>query len=332
MTIASPPVPTISPATLASSRANATQAEQIPESPSVATVAVAVRHSDDGSAFGVACGDFSVAVVGDADRSEMAALIDAFEFILVHPHFEGQHIDILVANEGFASAVAALLAAWPHINIVTVPGSGYLMHRAGRMAHRILHPESAEDEPAVALADMPRLTCATDGSAGYARNPLGAYAWITESGEHGGAVIGNVSARVAELAAVTALIEAMPAARPLRVLIDCREVLNLVNSLNMTVACGSEDFSSMIAPWNGRYAHRLIAALAGRDVIFEKVAAHDGHPLNETADSLAVYLRRVEQMKIPGEVAASVVDRIVAEGLWAWSESEANRKRGPLSA
>lgn len=294
----------------------------------VATVAISATVGPSGSAFGIACLDFSAAVLHDQPRSAMHTLIDAFEYVLMHPHFLGLHIDVLVADEGFASAVAALLPAWPHVSVVTVGTQGYLVARASNTARALLDPHRGIDEVGGEEAEPPttsRLTCATDGSAGYARHPAASFGWVTESGESGwGIVCGAASARAAEFAAVTDLLTQMPPARPLRVLIDCREVLDIVRAAHHSVSVGTARAHGAaglrVSAWNERYVTRLMALLPGRDVEFVKVRGHDGHPLNECADRLSRYARRTHQMGVSDAVAKPVFERIVAEGMWAWSD------------
>jgi ribonuclease HI len=131
------------------------------------------------------------------------------------------------------------------------------------------------------------LVAATDGSCLGNPGP-GGWAWVTEDGRESAMAARRTTNNRMELMAVLQLLEAIHGDEdPLIVQTDSAYVVGI--------------FTEWLAGWRERgmrtsrkqpvgnvdLIDRIASALDGRDVRFEKVRGHAGHPLNERADALA---------------------------------------------
>lgn len=136
------------------------------------------------------------------------------------------------------------------------------------------------------LSNSRRLTVATDGS-GETRGGPGGWGWTTKDGRYQWGSDPNTTHQVMELTAVLELLCAFPQDQPLLIQADSlyviktfTEWLPVWRQLNMRRPGGKE------------VAHRELietidGLLTGRDICWEKVKSHSGHPLNDMADCLA---------------------------------------------
>lgn len=131
-----------------------------------------------------------------------------------------------------------------------------------------------------------RTTAATDG--GCIGNPgPGGWAWITEDGRQGYASAKHTTNNRMELRAILELLKAVSPLEPLTIQTDSQYAMNV--------------FTKWLPQWKAKGMRTgrnkkvenqdLILAIenemTARDVVFEWVRGHVGHPLNEEADRLA---------------------------------------------
>ena len=162
---------------------------------------------------------------------------------------------------------------------------------------------------------------ATDGSVG--REPRGGWfagwGWISDEGfADAGPLRGVREPTVAELKAVAQACAAVPAGRPLVVLTDSRVAVEMVRRLAAGVA---PELVATLVP--RRYLTITLKLLAGVQrrldagpLTVQWVKGHAGHPLQETADRLAVLGRRRYQAGLD-DVAA--LTRAIADEFCASS-------------
>jgi ribonuclease HI len=131
-----------------------------------------------------------------------------------------------------------------------------------------------------------RVIVATDGSCLGNPGP-GGWAWAGEDGRQDSGGHAVTTNNLMELRAVYEVLGAHPASTPLLIQADSQYVINIFTRwIRGWMARGW--LTADRKPVANREAIELIAErLAGRDVIFEHVKGHSGHPLNERVDALA---------------------------------------------
>ncbi|MXX00547.1 MAG: ribonuclease HI [Acidimicrobiia bacterium] len=136
------------------------------------------------------------------------------------------------------------------------------------------------------VSKLNRVTVATDGS-GETRGGPGGWGWAAEDGPYQWGGDPHTTHQVMELTAVLELLRVFPPDQPLSIQADSIYVI--------------KTFTEWLPVWrkNGmrgsggkEVAHRELietidGLLNGRDICWEKVKSHSGHPLNDMADSLA---------------------------------------------
>ncbi len=131
-----------------------------------------------------------------------------------------------------------------------------------------------------------RVVLATDGSC--LRNPgPGGWAWATEDGRQGSGGHADTTNNLMELRAVYEALGAFPSDTPLLIQADSMYVINIFTRwLSGWQAKGWKTAAKK--PVLNREAIEMIAErLDDRDVRWEHVKGHSGHPLNELVDTLA---------------------------------------------
>lgn len=142
----------------------------------------------------------------------------------------------------------------------------------------------------------PMLRVATDGSSLGNPGP-GGWAWVTEDGKEDWAGARNSTNNRMELRAVIEALESLSSGE-LTIVTDSEYVVNV--------------FTQWLEGWRSRgmrtsrgkpvenqdLIERAARLLEGRDVEFEWVRGHAGHPLNERADKLANDAARRAQLKL----------------------------------
>jgi ribonuclease HI len=159
------------------------------------------------------------------------------------------------------------------------------------------------------------LTLACDSSRGKGRNVNGC-GWVLAYANGADAVVGTYTAvserggiRAGELAAIRRGLQSTLNLHPvlregtgdLTVLTDSRAALDLLERVRAEADITGEDADSVSE------CRRILGSARGISISFEWVRGHDGHPLNEIADRLAVLARRNREMDVDDFTHARMV-------------------------
>lgn len=134
-------------------------------------------------------------------------------------------------------------------------------------------------------APQPPLVIAVDGS--RSRSGEGSWAWIDDTGRWDSFAGRFPSPLQAELSAIAGALRSAPAGRALRILCDSRSAIHHARR-----ALAHEKTESTLTNDDARALGAITRDGAARDVQLEWVKGHNGHPLNDRADRLAVHARR----------------------------------------
>jgi ribonuclease HI len=159
----------------------------------------------------------------------------------------------------------------------------------------------------VARVTLPHMAAATDGSFNRGKFAGGGCGWIREDGAHGSFAIRCGSVLDTEVFAVHALLRASKKIR-LTISVDSQPAIHLMTKAETFPHSASKRLISAVTEI------REMLAATGSRLIW--VRGHNGHPLNEGADRLAVVARRHE-LGVDGDVTREIVGRIVEETIAA---------------
>lgn len=207
----------------------------------------------------------------------------------------GEPTDLYLVMDDAPAAVGVrdLLAPIAWLRVYAQAGS--LGLDAYDVAMALVAPPAAPAQPRITR----RITVATDGSC--SRRAMG-MAWATEDGRFNAQATarGPRCALTAELHAIHLALKAFPYGQSLRLLVDSRSAIKVVEEArNGRVA-------NAVTGHTYHLATALTALLHDHDVSVSWVKGHNGHPLNETADRLAVAARRGLELQQP-EIARDLV-------------------------
>ncbi|MCC3292544.1 RNase H family protein [Arthrobacter sp. zg-Y1110] len=150
------------------------------------------------------------------------------------------------------------------------------------------------------------LTIACDSSRGKGRTVNGC-GWVLAYSNGADPVIGSYTSvsthggiRAGELAAIRRGLQSTLSLHPilregvgsLKVLTDSKPALDLLDRVSRDAHDAFDDSDSVSE------CRRILGSARGINISFEWVRGHDGHPLNELADRLAVLSRRNREMKV----------------------------------
>ena len=144
-----------------------------------------------------------------------------------------------------------------------------------------------------------RLMVATDASVGTGRGSAG-LACVDERGREITKRLRSRDVLYCELRAIKLAIRHF--AGPLQILTDSQSAVGLITNPNHR-AC----------PRSQALVEQIRELIAARDVSIEWVRGHDGHPLNEAADRLAMAARRARELSMPAHVARQIRRQIVRD-------------------
>lgn len=172
--------------------------------------------------------------------------------------------------------------------------------------------EEPKEKPKVAnkFSKLPRLTAATDASMRVGQGEVASIAWVAEDGRHGGKCItvGVNNVLFAEMWAIHFMLLHINKGQKLLVQSDSQRALSLIRD-RRTFLDNSQHYDSKLI----EVLDALDKELAPRDVLFSWVKAHDGHPLNETADKIAKFKRVTHEKGV--EADYTELDAILLEGI-----------------
>ena len=163
------------------------------------------------------------------------------------------------------------------------------------------------------------ITAATDGSHRI-NTSSGGWGYATDAGQYGCGRCKTSNSLVAELVAIYRLLLDVHPSNPLIILTDSRGAI-----------CAIQSAYDLEAPEGiSRKARNLAIGIAnhmdGRHVEFQWVKSHNGDPLNEFADRLAVHGRRAYDSQLTKE-ESRVITQHIGEELQAWITSQAQTRK-----
>lgn len=130
------------------------------------------------------------------------------------------------------------------------------------------------------------ITAAVDGSSLGNPGPTG-WAWVIDQNNWRAGGFPSGTNNIGELTALLELLKATPAAEPLVVLADSQYVINSVTKWMPGWKRRGWRKADGKPVKNREILEQLDQQLQGRQIRFEWVKGHAGHPLNEAADTYA---------------------------------------------
>lgn len=214
----------------------------------------------------------------------------------------GEATDLQLVMDDAAAAVGVRDLLVPITWLRVYAQAGSLGLDAYDAALTLVAPPTAPAHPRIAR----RITVATDGSC--SRRAMG-MAWTTEDGRFSAQATaqGPRCALTAELHAIHLALKAFPYGQSLRLLVDSRSAIHVVEEAQ------SGHVARAVTGHTYHLATTLTALLRDHDVTVSWVKAHNGHPLNETADRLAVAARRGLELQQPALARDLVFSNIVED-------------------
>lgn len=163
--------------------------------------------------------------------------------------------------------------------------------------------ERAQRREASGFPGTTPLVIAVDGS--RSRAGRGAWAWISEDGLWDADGGDFTSPLHAEVAAIHAAIRSNSTGRALRILCDSRDAVAQANR-----ALAGDTPGDTVKFQVARLLGAIARQSAGKEITVEWVKGHNGHPLNDRADRLAVLARRFGGLTSPQvrPLALSIAD------------------------
>ena len=241
-----------------------------------------------------------------SDASYFGAGLDAFSLLLEVSVATSEPILLHVTDNTLRKEIGAVVDAFPSVTIAGV-ARGAIMDLTLR-ALDVLDADdrdrqlAQEERERQRIAALPELTVATDASKSRRRGV--GVACVSEDGLRHQKMVPHVKTVLAgELLAIELAIDRFTA-HPLHILTDSKGALQLLGVVNAEQPLPRDGEAAAVAD-------RIRHSLVGREVRFSWVRGHDGHLLNETADRLAVAVRRAYEAQLPTETRQSIADRIV---------------------
>ncbi|MEV8564971.1 RNase H family protein [Streptomyces sp. NPDC051322] len=288
--------------------------------PSLTALVVAKRSGRRAWALAEHTG-WSAEAVCPRGTTHAQALLAAVEVLLLRPPaVQARPVALLCDDQKLALALGELGPRLPYLTVCaprSVIGGSLLHNRASETVRRILRD---------ATGGRLTLTAASDGShASHTRR--GSWAWLAEDGTFGFGHARCTEPLEAELHGVHELLKGAPTTHDLTVLCDSRAAIRLVNSLFPARPGG---------PWRAPEArsarvhgtlHAIRQQLAARPpVLLRWVRGHDGHPLNEGADRLALHARRAVAGHVDPGTARATAAAIATEAVSRWQVTGARAR------
>lgn len=262
----------------------------------------------DGSAASPVLAERIDADITEKDRS--AILTKVVDYLVENePITSGGLVDLLVFDTAARTMLRDLGGEFGPISVLARSQMNYRegWDRCGWQACLDLIGGLGADDRAQ-LAESNLIEAATDGSFSSGRLASGATcAWIREDGQFGMSVLERGGILEAELLGIRRLLGAAVSGERLRVFVDSRNALNCIQK----EPGNGRDRASNQAEDIVRTIRQLMQKV---DVELVWVKGHQGHPLNDGADRLAVLARR-SRNAISFNTRSTMARRIVDEAL-----------------
>lgn len=234
-------------------------------------------------------------------------VLDAFEWLYAQcRELPGDPVETYVAYGTVRRELMLLAASFPRVRLVAEPTTAHLTLIAAVLPPPPNRPEPATVPATPLPAPLPSPSLrivATDAS--LARHHVGAgIACVDAHGTFAQGFARTSSIAVAELRAIDLAVHTFPR-DDLLILSDSRQVLAWL-----------ADPAGVPEPHVRRLVDGIVSESHRRQVRFEWVKGHDGHPLNETADRLAMAARRAREFQqdetVSHRIAAGIIHDLVA--------------------
>lgn len=246
---------------------------------------------------------------GHASEARYGAGLDAVEHLLGVLEASCNNSALLhVSDAGLRSELASAAASFPSLELIDTARGPLLSALKESSLHigalvRELQ-EAFEAQKIARIAALPPLTVATDASKGFKRNGVGV-ACVSEDGVSGQKMFPLVKSILAgELLAIELALSSFRN-RNLRILSDSRDAIAAATGNRVGRHHELSGEESVIVS-------RISTLMRGRSIRFSWVKGHSGHFLNETADRLAVAIRRNHEAAVPANVQSAIANEIVA--------------------
>ncbi|MGV9748316.1 RNase H family protein [Rhodococcus zopfii] len=226
-----------------------------------------------------------------ADNNSALVAVDAFAHVQEVAVERGLRIELYLGNR--------VVRGWfeQQHNSHLVPSSfvgGMVRRKATTLLEQHISAQSRRSKPA-------RVTIATDASGRNRHRGLG-IAYVTSTGNWRQAYLPAASdISIGELEAISLALSTEDARR-IEILTDSRNAVEWING-RKTVP------NSRI----GQCIDKIRRQSSGREMTVRWVKAHAGHPLNETADRLAMAARRNAVAGVAPEVCEQIAQNILAD-------------------
>ncbi|QXW00768.1 ribonuclease H family protein [Rhodococcus globerulus] len=234
--------------------------------------------------------------------------LDAVEHLLGVLRSSNSTAVLHVSDAGLRGELTTASGSFPSLELIETARGPLLCalveaaNQIGLLVRRL--QEEFEAQEITRIASLPPLTVATDASKSLRRSGVG-IACVSEDGIRRQKMLPLVKSVLAgELLAIELALSSFQN-RKLRILSDSRDAIAAVTRKPGAPLRELSGEESVIVD----RIHRL---MVGRSITFSWIKGHSGHPLNETADRLAVAARRNHEAAVPASVQVAIANEIVA--------------------
>ncbi|WP_157109538.1 RNase H family protein [Rhodococcus sp. WMMA185] len=241
-----------------------------------------------------------------SDASYYGAGLDAFTLLLEISAATSEPILLHITDSTLRKEISGVVDAFPSVSLVGANRSAVL--ELTLAALDVLDADSRDQEAALEerererIAALPELTVATDASKSRRRGV--GVACVSEEGVRYQRMVPKVATILeGELLAIELAIVRFEDRR-LHILTDSQpalEHLGVLQNPRPLRSCGGVKAT----------VDRIHEAMRGREIRLSWVRGHDGHLLNETADRLAMAVRRAHESDVPTEALQTIAQQIM---------------------
>ncbi|WP_175413834.1 ribonuclease H family protein [Rhodococcus erythropolis] len=245
---------------------------------------------------------------GTATHVRYAVGLDAVEHLLGVLQSTKNSAVLHISDAGLRGELTAASASFSSLELIETargPLLSALVEASDQIGLLVRElQEEFEAQEITRIAGLPPLTVATDASKSLRRNGVG-IACVSEDGIRRQKMLPAVKSVLAgELLAIELALSNFQN-RKLRILSDSRSAIAAVTRKPGVPHRELSGEETVIV-------NRILGLMRGRSIKFSWIKGHSGHPLNETADRLAVAIRRNHEAAVPANVQVAIADEIVA--------------------